>query len=69
MTEVPRLDRPWGQRELRSYSHVPYKRTGTLIFSKQIRLFWQVLTPISRCMFNAIYGNVTIFGNVTKHGL
>ena len=28
------------------YSHVPNKRTGTLIFSKQICLFWQVLTPI-----------------------
>ena len=32
--------------KLFAYSQVPNKRIDTLIFSNQIRLFWQVLTPI-----------------------
>ena len=35
----------------------------------QFELKPKAMMANNRCMFNAIYGNVTIFGNVTKHGL
>ena len=40
--------------EYATYSRVPNKRIDTLIFSKQIHLFWQVLTP-SRAVLTSIY--------------